>query len=392
MVKNFKFSQLPEIHFGSGSVRKLSELLKNFGSNILLVTGKSSFRNSEWGKRVAADFNTSGINYEIVTVTNEPTTTLVDKAASSYRNNFPDAVISIGGGSTLDAGKAISAIIPVTGKTWDFLEGNPDIKPHPGTKIPFIAVPTTAGTGSEATKNAVLSTTGRDTILKRSLRHDNFVPDIAIIDPELALGCPTEVTAASGLDAITQLLEAYVSTGASVMTDALAYSGLDKAFRSIRKVAGDGNNIEARSEMAYAAMISGIVLSNAGLGAIHGYASVLGGYYEIPHGVVCGTLLGAVTRLNIRKLKFHNSHRSYLNKYIAIGKLVSVDKDKNDEYYLDFLTDLLDEIVDDLKIPRLGQYGLEAVAIPAVAMKTGIKNNPVNLDQNDLEQILNLRL
>ncbi len=391
MVNKFRFSRIPEIHFGIGSVSKASRLLKNYGNNILIVTGKSAFSNSEWGNSFIVDICDKGINYEIFTVANEPTTKMVDEASAVFGSYPPDAIISLGGGSTIDAGKAISAIIAVNGKTWDYLEGNPKKKPHSGKKIPFIAVPTTAGTGSEATKNAVLSTTG-DPVFKRSLRHDNFVPDIAIIDPELTLGCPPDVTAASGLDAITQLLEAFVSTEASAMTDILAYNGLELALRSIRRVYEDGNDIGARSDMAYAAMLSGIVLANSGLGPVHGFASVIGGYYGIPHGVICGSLLGAVTRSNIRNQKGQVFSSNYLQKYIVVGKLLSPEKDKSDNFYLTLLIDLLDELIDDLHIPRLGKYGIKAAEISAIALETGIKNNPVNLDKDDLQQILKSRL
>ncbi len=392
MINVFKFAHLPEIHFGPGSIRKSIQLIKKYGNNILLVTGRSSFSKSEWGNKFLKDIESSDIKYEIVGVDGEPTTLFIDKVVHMFRNKLPDVVVSVGGGSVLDAGKAVSAMIPVEGETWDYIEGNPEMKPHPGNKVPFIAIPTTSGTGSEATKNAVLLTTG-DPVLKRSLRHENFVPDISIIDPALTLECPADVTAASGLDAITQLLEAYVSTQASAMTDALAYSGLEHGVRSIRRVVEDGNDLEGRSDLAYAALMSGIVLANAGLGVIHGFASVLGGYYGIPHGVICGTLLGAATRINIEKLRETGSIEEFTDKYARAGELFTADDNcKSKNICLMSLADGLDELIDDLQMPRLGKFGVKASHISSLAGETGVKNNPVDLDCNDLEKILESRL
>ncbi len=391
MVEVFSFARLPVIHFGAGSFLKVHSLIKGSGKRVLLVTGERSFRRSKWWSQLITGLDDSKIEYEVASFSGEPTTAAVDSIAAKFRSNPPDVVVAAGGGSVLDAGKAISAMIPVTGSAWDYLEGNPDMKPHPGSRLPYIAVPTTAGTGSEATKNAVLSTTG-ETGLKRSLRHDNFVPDIALVDPQLALECPPDVTAAGGLDAITQLLEAFVSRQASAMTDALAFSGLERGLAGIRRVFEDGSDIEGRTGMAYAALISGIVLANAGLGAVHGFASVLGGYYQIPHGVICGTLLGAVTRANISKLSASDPGSEYLRKYAAAGRLISARDGMNDDYYLRSLTDSIDKLIDDLALPRLGKFGVKPGDIHSLAGETGIKNNPANLERQELEQILLSRL
>jgi len=393
MTYNFKFTRLPQIHFGSGLIGNIIPCLKNYGNNILLVTGGSSFSESVWGDRLLEDLEISGINYERVKVSGEPTTALVNQNVYRYRENPPDVVVSVGGGSVLDAGKAISALLPVKGEVWDYLEGNPERNAHPGNKIPFIAVPTTAGTGSEATKNTVLTTTG-EPVLKRSLRHDHFVPDISIVDPALALECSQDVTKASGLDAITQLLEAYISTKATPMTDALAYSGLERGLRSIRKVVEDGGDLEARSDMAYAALMSGIVLSNAGLGVVHGFASVLGGYYGIPHGVICGTLLGAATSKNVEKLSEPGFIvEEAVNKYAQIGKLFSTGVNgESKEHYIKSFTKVLNELIECLQMQRLGSYGVKAADISSLAEETGIKNNPVELEKKDLEEILEERL
>ena len=390
MVGSFILSRLPVIHFGAGTAGKAAFLASEYGNSLLLVTGKSSFGKSEWGKGMHNELDEAGIKYDIISVSGEPSTSFIDRAVSIFRKRPPDAVLAVGGGSVIDAGKALSAMIPVDGKTWDYLEGNPDRQPHPGNRLPFIAMPTTAGTGSEATKNAVLTVEGQPA-LKKSLRHDRFVPDVAIVDPELAAGCPADVTAASGLDAVTQLLEAWVSTNASPVTDALAYSGLDRAFKSIREAVNNGDDPAARSDMAYAALISGIVLANAGLGAVHGFASVLGGRYNVPHGVVCGTLLGSVTRTNIDLLR-KSGERRYLEKYSRAGKLLCSSADKSDDYYISCLADELDRLITDFNIPRLGSYGIAAGHIDGLARETGIKNNPARLEREDLKNILMSRL
>ncbi len=391
MVDSFNFSKLPEIYFGTGSIRKAVWLVRRYGKNILLVTGKSSFSNSKWGRRLLDEFDASGIRYDIISISGEPVTTFIDRTAEGFRKMHPDVVVAAGGGSVIDTGKALAAMIPVDGRVWDYLEGNPDQKQHPGTSLPFMALPTTSGTGSEATKNAVLSTTG-DNVVKRSLRHDNFIPDVAIIDPELSAGCPPAVTAASGLDAVTQLLEGYLSTRSSPITDALALSGLAAGLGSLRRVYHSGDDISARSDMAYAALLSGIVLANAGLGAIHGFASVLGGHYQIPHGIICGTLLGTVTRTNINKLKAAGENGISWKKYSQAGRKLSGLHAGRDDHYVYFLADELDRLIDELQMPRLGQYGITREDTAGLADETDIKNNPVNLDKDELQAILDSRL
>jgi alcohol dehydrogenase len=391
MILSFNFSTLPSIHFGPDSMNKAPGLIKKHGKTLLLVTGKSSFQSSTWGPKLIDTLKSSGIQLEIVNIHGDPTTGQIDAIAKNYRTRPPSVVMSIGGGSVIDAGKAISAMITTTGETWDYLEGNPSTKPHPGTKIPFVAAPTNAGTGSEATKNAVITTTN-PAGYKRSLRHDAFIPDIAIVDPCLALDCPATVSAASGLDALTQLLEAYSSTQASPLTDALAWSGLEQAVKYLETTVKEPGNLEARSGMAYAALNSGIVLANAGLGAIHGFASVLGGHHDIPHGVVCGTLLGATTRKNINKLLEENRDQAMMDKLARVGKLFCGDKDHSREYYLLSLADALDRLVIDLNIPRLSSFGVKKENLPSLAAETGIKNNPVKLDSSELEKILLSRL
>jgi alcohol dehydrogenase class IV len=369
----------------------LPKKIKQFGNKVMLVTGASSFSESENGKKILKALK-HDFELEIVKVHGEPSADLIDDVCKTFKNRTFDVIVSVGGGSAIDTGKAISAMLPVEGSIRLYLEGNPSGIPHPGLKIPFIAAPTTAGTGSEMTKNAVISQVGENGF-KRSIRHDNFYPEVAIVDPELTLNCPANVTAASGLDAFTQLLEAYTSTQASTFSDLLAIEGLKHIERSLVKAYKNGNYLEARTDMAYAAMLSGIVLANAGLGAVHGFASSVGALFNIPHGIVCGTLIAATNRLNIEKLSNSNSSSSfYLRKYVEVGKMFCNENGKSDDYYLEEFLNLLEKLLSDLQIPKLSNYGVSSSYIDKIVVNTSIKNNPVKLDKDDLATILKARL
>ncbi|TFF63564.1 MAG: iron-containing alcohol dehydrogenase, partial [Promethearchaeota archaeon] len=311
------------------------------------------------------------------------------------RDKEIDLVIGIGGGSVTDAGKAISAMIPHQDSIINYLEGVGTKKTN-GQKIPYIAIPTTSGTGSEATKNAVISRIGEDGF-KKSLRHENYIPNIAIIDPELMISCPASITGACGMDAFTQLLEAYVSTKANPMTDALAYSGMKHMKDALIPAStNNADDIGIRSKMAYGSLMSGIVLANAGLGIVHGLASPIGGFFDIPHGTVCGTLLAEATRMNINKLKEKGIEgRISLKKHAKIGALLmgeeSMKEGKMYEY-LDHLITTLEHWTTSLKIEKLGKYRIKKDDFERIIYKTSLKNNPIHLSKEDIYQILKNRL
>jgi alcohol dehydrogenase class IV len=290
----------------------------------------------------------------------------------------------------LDAGKAIAAMLKTSGAVKDYLEGVGTQNP-PGSTLPFIALPTTSGTGSEATKNAVLSEVGAQGF-KKSLRHNNFVPDIALVDPELTLNCPPSITASSGMDAFTQLLESYVSTKANAMTDALAMSGLERIRKSLRKAYEDSENIAARADVAYASLLSGITLANAGLGVVHGFASSIGGFFQIPHGVVCGSLMGPANHVTLEKLRKEGNKTEVLAKYATVGKLFSKAAGKSEAYYADALITLIEEWTAIMKIPKLSAYGIGQEDVTKIVGATGNKNNPVALDQAELAAVLEARM
>lgn len=388
---NYVFSRIPEVRFGDGMLSQLPRLIGE-KRRILLVTGSSSFTQSPRFGALTRALTGSGSEYVQMSVASEPSPQFVDQTVERLRGEKLHWVVAIGGGSVVDAGKAISAMLPQDDSVTAYLEGRAT-KTHDGRKIPFIAVPTSSGTGAEATKNAVLSEIGTGGY-KSSLRHDNFVPDIALLDPELMLSCPPNITAACGLDALTQLIESYVSSTASPMTDALAVSGLQHVQAGFIAAYERGDtDLLARGQMAYAALISGITLANAGLGLVHGFAGPIGGFFPIPHGVVCGTLLGEATRWNI-KLLFDNPQKSQraIEKYANAGALLSGKTPANPREDCDALVQILDEWISRTALPRLGDYGITEADLPRILDKSNNKNSPIQLDQEQMAAILKARL
>ncbi len=390
MVNSFQFARVPGILFKNGATAGLPVQVKFFGTRIALVTGKGSFIHSPAGEKLLADFEREKISFQIITVPSEPSPEFVDQAVRSLNNKDIDLIVGIGGGSALDAGKAISAMIYKSEPVIKFLEGVGDAE-HPGTKLPYIAIPTTSGTGSEATKNAVLSHTGINGF-KKSLRHDNFVPDLALVDPRLTLSCPSEITAAGGMDCFTQLTEAYLSEKACNYTDALALEGLKAIKLSLVRAYADGQDIEARTGMSFAALTSGICLANAGLGVVHGFASSAGGMFSIPHGVLCGTLMAKANEINVRELRKKPGDQTALNKYSILGRLFLDEQGKSSDYYIDGFIAYLHRQTDDLGLPLLKKYGVGEKDIESICAGTENKNNPVKLNRDELAEIISARL
>jgi len=390
MVKPFNFSRLPAISFGPGKLKLLPNLIVPYGRNIILVTGGSSFVDSPHYQSLVRAFHDAGIMFHHMTVSAEPSPEIIDEAVGWFSGLPVDAVVAVGGGSVVDTGKAVSAMLALKDPVRHYLEGV-GTKEHPGTKLPFIAVPTTAGTGSEATKNAVISDVGKDGF-KKSLRHDNFVPEVAVIDPELTVSCPGNITTASGMDCFTQLTEAFLSDRANEFTDAFALEGLKAVAKSLVAVVEDGTNLEARSGMSFAALTSGICLANAGLGAVHGFASSAGGMFRIPHGILCGTLMAAANEINVRELRKRNSNPPALRKYASLGRLFIDDGPFPDDHYIDGFIRFLTDITEKLALPGLSEFGIAREDIGSICSRTEIKNNPVKLGREELEEILVSRL
>ncbi len=390
MVKSFQFARIPQIYFKSGIISELPGLALKYGTRLILVTGRRSFYNSGIAEKLFNDFDKAGITCEKIIISGEPSPENIDEAVNKFKSKHIDLIVSIGGGSVIDAGKAISAMMYKKESVVHFLEGVGDMD-HSGARLPFIAIPTTAGTGSEATKNAVISKIGKDGF-KRSLRHDNFVPDIAVVDPGLTLKCPPEITASSGMDCFTQLTEAYLSSKSYEYTDALSIAGLKAIKDSLTRSYTNGEDIEARTGMSFAALTSGICIANAGLGVVHGFASSIGGMFNIPHGLVCGTLMAMANEVNVRELRKKDSNRAALKKYASLGKLFIEETGKTDDYYIDGFIEYLKKLTSDLQLPGLGKYGLADEDIVMISEKTELKNNPVKLDVQDLTEILSKRL
>jgi len=390
-IASFDMARIPHLHFGAGRFSRIGTLLSAGGyRNVAVVTGGDSLDRSGNWKRLETDLGASGISFRRYSVKGEPGPSVVDAAAGDLASFHPDAVVAVGGGSVIDAGKAISAAIFLEGSIANYLEGVGDRKPT-GKKLPFLACPTTAGTGSEATKNAVLSVTAIDGF-KKSLRHDNYVPDAVVIDPELATGCPRHVSAASGLDAITQLIEAYVSTKATPMTDVLAESGLQAAGQSFLKVLRDGKDVDARADMAYAAYLSGICLANAGLGIVHGGASTAGAMKPIPHGVFCGTLLAESVRMTIERLSNASSGAPALLKYARAASLLEPGGEAGGPVDSFALVRVLKQFEQESRVERLSAYGFDDAAISELARGTGMKNHPVEFSGEEIYTLLQSRL
>ena len=386
MILPFSFNSLPKIIFGPGVCSQIAQAVSQYGSNTVLITGGQSFTSSPYYLKLQEDLVHHNITYTTKSITTEPSPQVIDKVVAQLKNKNVSSVVSIGGGSVLDAGKAISAMLEEDGSVMDFLEGVGTKTPS-GRKTPFIAAPTTSGTGSETTSNAVLSVVGPKGF-KKSLRHDNYIPDIAIVDPKLTLSCPPALIATCGMDCFTQLVEAYLSTNGSCLTDTFALQGIEAIARSLTLAYQENENIAARIDLAYAAMLSGIVLANAGLGTVHGFASAVGGVIPVPHGVVCGTLMEPANRLALTRLRQSDGENPALLKYSILGKIFSDKPQQSDTWYQDHFINTLTTMSSTLEIPDLGQYQIRDETVEKILSDTGNKYNPVNFDRNDLATIL----
>ena len=395
MIPTFSFANIPHIIFGAGKLIEIYDIIPKFGNNVLFVIGGNSLKQSGKWDEITSNLENKSISFDFTSVSGEPSPTVIDENVVKFRNKNLDLIIGIGGGSVIDAGKAISAMLTKDDSITNYLEGV-GTKIHDGKKIPYIAIPTTSGTGSEATKNAVISEIGSEGF-KKSLRHDNLIPNIAIIDPELMISCPPSVSAACGMDAFTQLLEAYVSSKATPITDALAFSGMKYIGENIIHACSDkASNVDVRAGMAYGSLMSGIALVNAGLGIIHGIASPIGGYFNIPHGVVCGTLLAEATKANIDVLQKQGLEGDLgLKKYAKIGALLMgkecVEEIMILEYCLD-LIEILQKWTKVLKIDALGKYGIDENYVSKIVSNAELKNNPVKLSKETIQNIILNRL
>ena len=385
-INALNMTGLPKIIFGAGRFPELSKIISPYGSKALIFIGGESLKKSGRLNALALKLHQAQIQYRIVSVWNEPSTEAIDAIASQFRKMPVDMVVAIGGGSVIDFAKAVSAMLPIEGSVKDYLEGV-GTKTPPGTKIPLMAIPTTAGTGCEATKNAVVC--DRKEGYKKSLRHDAYIPDVALVDPELTLTLPRHITIACGLDALSQLIEAYTSTKADPAIDELVLKALSRASESLLPLAlGQSNDIALRTKMAYAALVSGIALTRSGLGAVHGIAGALGGLSPVPHGIVCGKLLFPVMSFVIKKIISEKTVAAQ-KRFADIGKLFAgAEAGRDDIFYCEQFLGVLDQWTRAFKLPQLSRFGMTASHMEETINLSDSKNSPAVLSKEEIKVIL----
>lgn len=384
-MTSFEFATATEIVFGRGRVRELGKRAAALGSRALLVTGARP-------ERLSSVLAASGVEKLVVAslaVAGEPSTELVCRGVALARATAIDLVLGIGGGSALDAAKAIAALVANGGDPLDYLEVVGRGQALAAPSLPCCLVPTTAGTGSEVTKNAVLAVESER--VKVSLRSPYMLPRLALVDSELCHSVPPDVTAATGLDALTQVLEPYVSNARAPLTDALCVEGLRRGARSLARAVRDGSDADAREDLAVTSLFGGLCLANAKLGAVHGLAGPLGGALSAPHGALCARLLPTVMQSNLDRAKALGLGE-VVERYREIARIFSGDSRALPEAGVEWVKNLVEE----LSIPRLAAYGLERGAFPELVGRaqaaSSMKGNPVTLAPEEITKILELSL
>ncbi len=382
----FEFATATRIVFGAGKGNDAGAIAKEFGRRALVVTGSDARR----AERILAGLKSNGVSAVTFSVVGEPELATVERGTALARAEHCELVIGFGGGSALDAAKAIAAMLTNDGGLFDYVEiigrGRPLTKPS----VPFIAIPTTAGTGTEVTRNAVLASPEHK--LKVSLRSPLMLARVAVIDPELTYDLPPALTASTGLDALTQLIEPFVCNRANPMTDGLCVEGLRRAARSLRVAFSKGTDKDAREDMAVASLFGGLALSNAGLGAVHGFAGPVGGNFSAPHSAICAALLPHVMAMNLRALRQRDPNNAALYRYDEVAWWLTGDmKAKADDG-----VKWVRALVADLKVPRLGSFGIQrehfAELVAKAANTSSMKANPIALAPEELTEILDQAL
>jgi alcohol dehydrogenase class IV len=377
----FEFATATRIVFGEGTAANLPDLARTFGTRPMVVTGAS---------RERTDAIVSALAAESFSVSGEPTIDLVREGAQRAQDVGCDLVISVGGGSVIDTGKAITALATNGGEPLEFLEvvGNGRAITIP--PLPFIAVPTTAGTGSEVTRNAVLGSPEHS--VKASLRSPLMLPRVAVIDPELTYSLSPAITAYTGLDALTQLIEPYVSSRANPLVDAICVEGIRRVAGALRRAYHDGMDRDARRDMAVASLFGGLALANAGLGVVHGIASPLGGQWKAPHGALCAAVLPDGMAANVTALHARASQHPALERYTTVARLVTGRSDARLDDGIDWVRALCAE----LKIPGLRAWGIGEPDLPGLVDKAGgassMQANPIPLTGEELMAVLSAAL
>jgi len=379
---SFEFATANRIIFGARKLNGLADQLKGRAKRLLLVCGNSS----DAIPRVREILSAQEIPFDEFHVHGEPTVDTASEGVLVALEHGADTVIGLGGGSVLDAGKAISALATNHGDIFDYLEIVGKGQPLTNAPLPYIAIPTTAGTGTEVTRNAVLESPSHG--VKVSLRSPLMLPSLALVDPELTYSLPPEITASSGLDALTQLIEPFVSVKANPMTDAICREGIRHAAKSLRQAYHNGADASAREGMSLASLFGGMALANAALGAVHGFAGPLGGMLHAPHGAICARLLPLVMEANIKALVSRHAGHVAIERYIEIAQIVTGDKNASAQDGVKWVSDLVSE----LNIPPLSAHGMNESQIPEAVEKTlnasSFKGNPIALGEGELRDVL----
>ena len=378
----FEFATATRIIFGPGGISEAVGAATGFGKCALIVTGRSSERATPLIDQLGG----RNIASATFAITGEPTVSVINDGVTCARSGKCDIIIGFGGGSVIDAGKAIAALLANGGDVLDYLEVVGRGKTLERPSIPFIAIPTTAGTGAEVTRNAVI--TVPDHGIKVSLRSPLMLPRLAVIDPHLTCTLPADVTASTGLDALTQCIEAYVCVTANALTDGFAREGMTRAARSLRIACADGADAAAREDMALASLMSGLALANAGLGAVHGFAAVIGGKCGAPHGAVCALLLPHVMEVTIRALRERGNNPDALQRYAVVAGLLTGNPSASAGEGVAWIASLSA----GLPLPPPSSIGLQRQAFTETAASarkaSSMKGNPIELTDEELQKIL----
>jgi alcohol dehydrogenase class IV len=379
---NFEFASAGRILFGAGVFGQIGALAAEFGKRALVVGGKKPER----AAAASAALEKSGVGAVGLSIDGEPTTDDARRGVELGRAERCDLVVAVGGGSALDAGKAVAALLANGGDPLDYLEVVGAGRPLTRRSLPLIAVPTTAGTGSEVTRNAVLEAPAQR--VKVSLRSHLMLPELALIDPELTLSVPPRVTASTGFDALSQVLEPFVSKRASPLTDALCREALARSARSLEKAYRDGSDRAAREDLCLVSLCGGLALANAKLGAVHGFAGPIGGMFHSPHGETCAVLLPHVMHVNILALRERAPDSPALARYTEVARLLT---GRPQATAADGVT-WVREAASALSIPTLSAYGVRPSELGAIAAKaaaaSSMQGNPIALEHRELIAIL----
>ena len=382
----FEFATAARILFGEGVAREVAPAAAAMGRRALLVTGATPERAAALRALVEA----AGVGCVPLAVAGEPTVELVRTGTEGARAEGCDLVVAMGGGSAIDAGKALAAMLANPGDPLDYLEVIGAGRPLTHPSLPFIAIPTSAGTGSEVTRNAVLAS--QEHRVKASLRGAGMLPRLAIVDPELTLDLPRSVTASTGLDALTQCIEPYVSMRANPMTDVVCVEGIRRGAAALPRVWDNGADREARREMAWVSLLGGMALANAALGAVHGFAAPIGGMFAAPHGAVCAALLPHVMAVNVQALRARAPAGEALRRYEEVARLLTGQPHAAAEDGVGWVAALCRK----LEVPPLRAYGIAEAGIPDLvakaALASSMKGNPIALTPEELREIVSATL